>query len=330
MTPSSVFLISVLAAAIPTFAYVGFIYWIDRYEKEPIWLLASVFLWGAIPSILIAFIFNTILSIPFYLLAGEATADTLVASLVAPPVEESVKGLVLLLILFRWRHEIDSVLDGIIYGAMVGLGFAMVENVTYFISVFNEGGLEAWQTNVFMRGVIFGLNHALFSSMTGLGIAVARLSPRRIVQISAPVFGWMMAMFLHFVHNLSVSLGNLLCVVALISGWGGVWLTFTIMIWALWQERQWLKTYLVEEVALGTLTQGEYETAVSAWARLQHRFDILHKQGIRSFMQAGRFYYHCSELAYKKHHFATFKDDKSAEFIIQLRNQITETDPYTV
>ncbi len=327
MSTTSVLLISILAAAIPTLAYVSFIYWIDRYEKEPIWLLASAFLWGAIPSILIAFIFNTVLSIPFYLFASEATADVLAGSLIAPPVEESVKGLVLLIILFRWRHEIDSILDGIIYGAMVGLGFAMVENVYYFINVYNEGGVEAWQFNIFLRAIIFGLNHALFTSITGLGIAIARLSPKRWIQIVAPVFGWMMAMFLHFVHNLSVSFGNLFCVVALISGWGGVWLTLTIMIWALWQEHQWLKTYLAEEIALGNLTHEQYAIAISAWARMQYRLNILFDRGFRTFLLAGRFYYHCSELAYKKHHFSMFTDDKSARFIAQLRKQMAAIRP---
>ncbi|MCA9958466.1 MAG: PrsW family intramembrane metalloprotease, partial [Anaerolineales bacterium] len=127
MTESTAFVLSTVAAVIPTLLYIGLIYWVDRYEKEPWWLLTTAFLWGAIPSIIIAYIFNSLLSTPIYLLTSETTGDTLAASFIAPPVEETVKGLVLVIIFFRWRHEIDSPLDGIIYGAMVGMGFAMVE-----------------------------------------------------------------------------------------------------------------------------------------------------------------------------------------------------------
>jgi protease PrsW len=122
ITAETILPTSILAAAVPTLFFVALIYWVDRYEKEPLWLLGATFLWGAIPSIIIAFIFNTVLSIPVYLLVSGPAGDALAGSLIAPPVEETVKGLAILGILLLWRHEIDSVLDGIIYGAMVGNG----------------------------------------------------------------------------------------------------------------------------------------------------------------------------------------------------------------
>lgn len=140
---------------------------------------------GAIPSIIFAFIVNTVLSIPFYVFAGESLGDALSASLIAPLVEESIKGLLLLVLLIIWRHEIDSILDGIIYGAMIGLGFAMVENVFYFAGAFAEGGTEGWWSVVILRNV-FGLNHSLFTAVTGMGIAIARLTPRPWVRFSTP------------------------------------------------------------------------------------------------------------------------------------------------
>jgi len=237
LSPSAVLGLSVMAAAVPTLFYTGIIYWFDRYEKEPLWLIAAAFLWGAVPSIAIAFVFNTILSIPLHALAPGSPNDTLAASLIAPPVEETLKGIALIAIFFLWRHEIDSPLDGIIYGAMVGMGFAMVENVYYFVNIYNSSGLEAWRASVLMRAFIFGLNHALFSSITGLGIAIARMSPRVRVRYFAPLIGWMGAVFLHFVHNFSVSSGNLLCLVAIISEWGGIGLTLLIIAWVLLQER---------------------------------------------------------------------------------------------
>lgn len=322
MSSSTVFLLSVTAALVPTLFYVATVYWFDRYEKEPAWLLTAAFLWGAIPSIFIAFVFNTLLSVPLYLLAGEDTGDLLAASLIGPPVEESIKGLALLGILFLWHTEIDSPLDGIIYGAMVGLGFAMVENVFYFITVYDEGGLEAWQVNIFIRGVIFGLNHALFTGITGLGIAVARLSRDRVVRWAAPLAGWATAVFLHFLHNLTVSTGSLLCLIALIFDWGGVWLLLVIVVWALVQERRWIKAYLADEVSAGVLTLNQYQNACSGRKRAGHRLQLLFARGPGAYLKALRFYQRCSQLAYKKHHFMLFRDEKSGRLIEQLRLEI--------
>jgi protease PrsW len=324
MSPSTVLLLSIIAAAIPTIMYIGLIYWVDRYEKEPWWLLTAAFLWGAVPSIIIAFIANSVLSIPFYLLAGQTAGDALAASLIAPPVEETIKGLAVLGIFFLWRDEIDSPLDGIIYGAMVGMGFAMVENVYYFVTVYNEGGAEIWGTNIFMRGVIFGLNHALFTSMTGLGVAVARMATNKAVRFAAPIAGWMMAMFLHFLHNTAVSTGSALCLLAFISDYGGIFLLLIIIVWSLVQEQRWIKAYLVEEVGNYTLTVNQYNIACSGRQRTKHHLDQLTTHGPGAYRRSVRFFYKCSELAYKKHHYTLFQDEKSAALVEQLRGEIAK------
>lgn len=324
MSSSTVLFLSILAAAIPTAVYIALIYWVDRYEKEPAWLLTAAFLWGAVPSIIVAFIANSVLSLPFYLLAGQTAGDALAASLIAPPVEETIKGLAVLGIFLLWRHEIDSPLDGIIYGAMVGMGFAMVENVYYFVTVYNEGGAEMWGTNIFMRGVIFGLNHALFTSMTGLGIAVARMATNQAVKFMAPVAGWMMAMFLHFLHNAAVSTGTALCLLAFISDYGGISLLLVIILWALLQERRWIKAHLVEEVGNYTLTVNQYNIACSGRQRTRYHLNQLATHGPGAYRRSVHFFYKCSELAYKKHHHTLFQDEKSAALVEQLRGEIAD------
>lgn len=322
ITPS-IFLLSLLAAAVPTAFFIAVIYWADRYEKEPVWLLTAVFLWGAVPSIIIAYIFNTLFSIPIYLLAGNGlAADTFSAAIIAPLVEETVKAFVLLIIFWLRREEIDSWLDGIIYGAMVGLGFALVENVYYFLGQYQDGGLNAWGVNVFMRAIIFGLNHALFSSMTGLGLAVGYLSTKKYVRVGAPILGWSTAVFLHFWHNLTVSIGGGFILAALLFDWGGVWLVLGIMIWALVQEGRWLKRYLAEEVQHGTLTASQYKLACSARQRFSYIYGRLFSHGFHSSRAASQFFYECSHLAYKKHHFHLFNDAKTARLIQQSREKI--------
>lgn len=315
-------LLSTLAATAPILIYIVIIYWVDRYEKEPWWLLMATFFWGAVPSILFAFIFNTLLSMPLFFLLGDELGEIFSASFIAPIVEESIKGVAILGIFLLWRHEIDSPLDGIIYGAMVGLGFALVENVFYFVSVYQEGGLEAWGINIFLRSIVFGLNHALFSAMTGLGIAVARLTTNSLVKVVAPIVGWATAVFLHFVHNFTVSFGNLLCLLALFNNWGGLLLTLTIILWALIQERRWLRKYLAEEVALGYLTTAQYEIACSGRKRTRAQVQALFTAGFGPFRRTIRQHHRLSKLAYRKHHFALFNDPPSQQAIAQLREEL--------
>lgn len=325
MSHTAVLFYSFLAAAIPTLFYLFLIYSVDRYEKEPLWLLSATFLWGAVPAILLAFFFNTVLGSPFYLLTAETqTATTAVAVFIAPFVEESVKGAALLLIFLFWQQEIDSPLDGIIYGAMVGFGFAMVENIYYFINEYSWGGGTALSINIFMRSVLFGLNHALFSSLTGLGIAVARLTTRTSYKWSLPIIGWATAVFLHFMHNFTVSVGSVWVCLTFILDWGGVWLMLAIIVWALLQERRWLKTYLASEVQQGTLTSRQYELACSGHRRALFNLEQLFGQGWRANRQASAFFHRCSELAYKKHHQQLFHDEKSAATIVRLRREIAD------
>lgn len=317
-------LLSIVAAVIPAGLYIGITYWFDHYEKEPAWLLMATFLWGAVPSIILALIFNLLGALPFYLVGGAGLADAAGAVLVAPVVEETIKALALLGMFLLNRQEIDSLLDGIIYGAMVGMGFAMVENVFYFVEAFNSGGFGEWGTLVFLRAVLFGLNHSLFTAMTGLGFALARHARQRWVRFVAIPAGWLTAIFLHFTHNLVSSFPGVLCLILPFTDWGGVLLLLLIVVWSLTQEKRWISQYLAEEVGWGTLTARQYERAQSSWLRSRHRFNALVDFGPGRFMKTRRFYHLCSELAYKKRHFAQLQDHKSDQLTHDLRRQLAD------
>lgn len=331
MTADNALLYSIVAAALPALLYVGLIYWVDRYEKEPLWLLSATFLWGAVPSVLLALVFSGLLSLPFYAAAEESTADALSAVAVAPLVEETVKALVLIAIFVRRRQEIDSLLDGVIYGAMVGMGFAVVENVFYFLAAFEEGGAATWNAVVFSRAVVFGLNHAFYTSLTGLGIAAARLSPKPAVRVVAPVLGWAAAVFTHAVHNFTATMGSaLFCVSGLLFDWGGILVTVVIIVWALAQERRWMRDYLVDEVERGGMPVALYDLTRSAAARGRFRLRLLFGRGPAAHRQAGRLLQRYSELAYQKRHHRIFDDERSALAIARLRKEIARLQPATV
>jgi hypothetical protein len=121
---------SVIVGLVPAIAYAGFVIWLDRHEREPWWLLLLSFMWGAIPGVIIALIAQTLLDIPTtWVLAQASLAYEIVgSSLWAPITEEIAKGLGVILIMVLAHREIDSILDGIIYGALAGLGFAFTED----------------------------------------------------------------------------------------------------------------------------------------------------------------------------------------------------------
>jgi hypothetical protein len=203
---------------------------------------------------------------------------------------------------------------------MVGMGFAMVENVLYYVAAFEEGGQAVWNGTVIMRGVVFGLSHALYTSLTGLGIAAARLSPSRPVRYLAPALGLGLAILLHALHNVTMFTNTPLGLLAgLTFDWGGVALTAILIVLILYQERQWMKRYLADEVTLGTLTADEYELVRSAAGRNRRRLGLLLRQGPDAWRRGGRRYRECSELAYYKRHHAIFGDERSGAAIERLR-----------
>lgn len=318
---------SALASALPVLLFVGIIYWADHYEKEPLWLLSAAFLWGAIPAALLAMFFNGIFSLPFYLLFPEWWAELASSGFIAPVVEEIAKGIALFLIIFVQRNELDSPLDGIVYGATVGMGFAMVENYLYYVSYFKYFGVEGWNNLVLFRGLVFGLNHALYTAMTGLGIAISRSSKNGVVRLFAPFMGLALAMTLHATHNLAMSGGNnVFFMMGIVFDWGGLSMTFLIVALALYQERRWMRYYLKEEIDLGYMTADEYRTVQSARLRFLHRLRILFTVGPRAFLASGKRFRRFSELAYSKRRYDRLGDENSMRNVVSLRGKIVASE----
>jgi RsiW-degrading membrane proteinase PrsW (M82 family) len=78
---------------IPALIYVGIVYWLDRYEKEPKLLIGVVFLWGAILAAGAAYVLNTILGMGILVITeDEILTDIATGAFVAPLIEETLKG----------------------------------------------------------------------------------------------------------------------------------------------------------------------------------------------------------------------------------------------
>ncbi|MDH5505784.1 MAG: PrsW family intramembrane metalloprotease [Anaerolineae bacterium] len=316
-------LAALLLSFIPAIFYVSIVYWLDRYEKEPKLLVGGVFVWGAVVAAGIAFIVNTVFGVGLlYMTASETTTEVVTSIVVAPLIEEGLKAMVVLLVFLLFRKEFDSVMDGIVYAATAALGFAASENALYLIDGFAEDGWSGLWVLFFLR-VIFGAwNHAAFTAFTGIGLGLARLSRSKMIQIGAPLAGFSLAMFAHFLHNTIASLiksfGGLIGLFFV--DWFGWLFMGGLILWALWHERSWIRDQLKEEVLTGLITQQQYQTAVSAWARAFKRLRAL-PEG--RYGETRRFFQLCTELAYKKHQLARLGEEGGDMAIIQsLREEI--------
>jgi RsiW-degrading membrane proteinase PrsW (M82 family) len=324
-----VLLIALLGALVPTVFYVLFVWWLDHYEKEPLWLLALAFLWGAFPAALISVILEVLFDIPIQAVGGEGLISSLISiSISAPLIEESAKGIALIGLVHFFGREFDDVLDGIIYGAMIGFGFAMTENlVGYFLPILETEGVGAGLENIFLRTVVFGFNHAFWTGITGAAVGYARLSSDQGRRLLVPVGGWALAVSMHAIHNAGVTLlEQTLCLsfaVSLVVDWGGLLLLLIVAFMVLRKESNWIKRGLFEEVRRGTITPQEFELLCSAGQRLRTRWEARGRGGRAAYRAVGDYYQCATELAFKKQHLRSLGDEGGTlAQIHEIRHQL--------
>ena len=171
------FLVALPLALLPVPLLIALVLLVDQLEPEPPGNLVFCFAWGAGIAALLAGILNTVgLVYVTQPALGTSNGQFISATIGAPVVEESLKGLVLVWLLWRRRQELDGPTDGIIYAAMVGLGFAMIENVGYYVSALvrpEVGGVPLLGVTFVFRGVLAPLAHPMFTAMTGIAAGLA-------------------------------------------------------------------------------------------------------------------------------------------------------------
>jgi protease PrsW len=200
--------LSALLALAPLPVLLAAVLSLDRLEPEPKLHLAFAFAWGAGVAVVLAVAF-TLLGQQLFMRAGYGSAVTedVGAVVLAPIVEEALKGSALLLLLRR-RHEIDGLTDGIVYASMAGLGFAAVENVGYYLLAYGEDGVGGTIQLFVIRGLIDPLGHPIYTSMIGVGVAYA-ITRRSAARYAAIPLGYLGAVFLHGLWNGSATTGTL-------------------------------------------------------------------------------------------------------------------------
>ena len=318
--------LSVFFGFVPTLLYAGFIYSLDHYEKEPRHLIQGAFVWGAIVAAGAAFFINTFLGAGVYILSGDENFTTLTTgSIIAPLVEEILKGMAVIIVFLFFRHEFDSVLDGIVYAAVTALGFAATENAYYILTYgYLESGYVGLFSLVLVRVILVGWQHPFYTAFFGIGLAMARLKTGLKPKLLYPLLGMFAAILLHSLHNTIPAIipGAAGILVGTVIDWSGwiVMLAFTIAM--VIRERRLLERHLMDEVRAGLLTHEQYRAACSGWSRFQ---SVVAALGTHEFEPTRQFFQTCAELAHKKHQLETVGNERGNRQIIEtLRARLAD------
>ncbi|HLA94239.1 MAG TPA: PrsW family glutamic-type intramembrane protease [Pyrinomonadaceae bacterium] len=294
---------AVLASVIaftPAALYILPLMGLDRYDPEPFWLLVMSFAWGAVLAVIVSFVVNTLFGSVVYIGTGSGTAAGILSAVIsAPVVEEASKGIGLLVLLIFFRRYFDDILDGIVYGGVIALGFATVENVLYYGEGLNRAydqygvSSDALVSFLFLftlRGILSPFAHVTFTAMTGIGCGISRESHNGFVKFIMPILGYIVAVVLHGVWNglsiiitiflISMGLGSACETIGLggdeigLCGFFTVYLLlevplFLILIgfsyFVMRRQRRILNDMLAIDVARGLIAEEHLKTATSAF-----------------------------------------------------------------
>jgi protease PrsW len=242
-------LITTLLAALSFPVLILICFWLDRYEPEPARYRLAALGWGAVAAVALSFVAEALL---FGLPGTNEFVDTAVA---APFVEEFGKGLFLVAVVIFRRSEIHGLLDGIIYGALVGIGFAFVEDIVYYLQSLQAGQLGV---TFLVRGIIGPFAHPLFTAATGIGIGIAVTTRRPVVRVLAPILGFLAAVVMHGIWNGSTFWGAQ----GFLFAYGAIILPLLIVvlavaIWARSREGAMLTSALQQVAQMGWLRPEE-------------------------------------------------------------------------
>ncbi len=297
---------ALLLAVGPTLLYLVILNAVDRYEKEPWTILLACIGLGAIVAPLLSIAVLTLLGRPATLTpqfaAGAAGSDVVVAI-----VQESAKALVLVVLIRSVRDEFDDVLDGIIYGAAIGAGFAAAETFLFVL-----GGTATLSNETLAQLIVAGLNQAFYTAVFGaIAGAATRITSGPWAAV-VTLYGLATAILLHALHDglpaiLSrlldqpdAAVGSLTRLIAQAVNVTGIILLAVVVVLALRRESRVLRSRLREEVDLGVLGAADYLAIPTIRRRLARELAARRSHGMAGFRAARSIYTTAAELAFHK------------------------------
>jgi len=302
---------------------------LERRERQTPWLFAAGFLWGGCIATALALPFNSaFLQLVDTWLAqhpvvrevlGPDAAILLAAPTSAPIAEEIAKAMGVLVIFWLLRAEFDNVRDGIVFGALVGVGFNWFEAALYVAQTYAESGVPPYGLQLGSRYALFGLGgHAMSTGIFGAFLGIAVQTRRRWIRILAPIAGLILAIAAHMVNNALPLLAALAAIAAgeppavsdppdmgFVDAFASsslleltIFLPFLLITaLALWRSSVRERRVICEELAgeVGrTVSQGEYEEIVGDRMLRTRRVDPMRRRASAALVNAQH------ELAFRK------------------------------
>jgi len=319
--------LSVFAATLPMLGFLALVWWLDRYDREPVWMVALTFLWGALGGAGLSLFGNTLMHLGIALLLGDGAAEWMGPVIVAPLIEEPTKAVILLLV--ATSRYFDNTTDGFVYGAAAGLGFGMTENMLYFyqsaqLAGFDLGhGVQSWGMTVVVRTFYSAVMHATASSIIGAAIGWSRFRPLWSKFLALPI-GLAIALGMHAMWNGMLTLGvagldeetrfmaNLVILPL------EVLVTFAVFQASLYAEHLTLVRELTEESREGTLPTTHVAPLSSYFARNKTQF-------LKDTSQQDAYIRAATALAFRKHQARHCPPARRSEYdndIERLRREI--------
>jgi protease PrsW len=198
-----------LASALVWLAYgivlIAIVIALQRFGRRPAWAVALAVGWGGFAVLEIAGRANTaIAEIAVHLSWGEDSSWTTWAT--APLVEEWFKTLGLVLLIMIPVLVRFGPLDGLIFGALIGASFQVVENFVFTVIAISNAPTEpgnAITVMLFLRGGLGLFSHVVWSAVIGAAVGGVVQSTRenRARRIGYAVLAFVFALSLHSVTN---------------------------------------------------------------------------------------------------------------------------------
>ena len=326
----SVFLRALALSSLLALVPLAVLWFLDRRERESPWLFAAAFLWGGLIATALALPFNTaffklmdewlVYHPMLAVILGPEASLMLAAPISAPIAEEFAKALGVLLLFWLLRAEFDNMRDGLVYGALVGLGFTWFEAALYIANVYAKFGVAAYGLQLGTRYALFGLGgHAMFTALFGASLGLALQTRRKWLRILAPIAGLCLAIAAHMLNNALPLFATLARIAAgklpseseqipdvgffqaFVSG-SLIQLTIfvpflLIMALAVWRSGVWERWVIREELAneVGrSVTPEEYQAIAGDRMLRTRRVDRKHQQASAALVNAQ------NELAFRK------------------------------
>ncbi|KAF1045340.1 PrsW family intramembrane metalloprotease [Xylophilus sp.] len=268
----------------------------ELLEQHPPEAFVLTFGWGGLGAVYFAAPANAAFQSLCSKLVSPEFAAAWGPALAGPSTEEFLKLAGVWLLILVARNQFQTHLSVLVVGAMAGLGFQVVENLSYTVSAALRFPLEAQVApvllNLLVRGVLAGLwSHAAFTTIASYGIAWYLLHPQRCLarRLAVAVAFFALAWALHFVWNsplLEQMLDDGYASVALLSLAKGLPVVLAAaLVWRIAADENGaylhaLAAYFVPEREL--IRDDEWRRLGAPLLRIQARHDVRRRYGRRA------------------------------------------------